>query len=534
MERRKKGCWAGGQYTAPALLFVSLLVATASAQSGPAPRWPQEARGQIHFVADGALLLDGAGDAEVYFSLAVPQGEVSCVAREGEQGLWLDLGLAVATLGRGDRQLLRQGRHLVVPCETGAGGSAGEQEPIPQDPFARRLFYLQLRRQPGATHYEITVEDRNADRMGLLHQIRREKNSGTARGVLEQGDLRDGRGLSGLIFLWTLPPHPALRQEDAFWLAPADSLRPWLEPNPSRSYGLLNPTVRFYLEAYGLDEGEGELRLRLMGPHDDRPLLQRATSLRLPDRRSGILGVADISALPPGSYRLEIEYAPWGESIAPFRVQGRLHILWDPLSWSRSQAEILEELTSILPDENRRELAALDPGEREAYLESLWVALGDLPAEGSSRRQARFADRVRTADRRYGWGQTRGASTDRGRIHIRYGAPDEVHKELIPQWKDQLFFFMKDQVDDLEQIGIDQRGALEWPDETGAPRSERRPRVHWLDDAAYQIWTYVGAGDPLVPGWAPPSRGRALEFIFVDRLGTGDYRLVYTNILGGH
>jgi hypothetical protein len=36
-----------------------------------------------------------------------------------------------------------------------------------------------------------------------------------------------------------------------------------------------------------------------------------------------------------------------------------------------------------------------------------------------------------------------------------------------------------------------------------------------------------------VPAWSPPSHGASLEFVFVDRLGTGDYRLIQTNLLGG-
>ncbi|MBD3236147.1 MAG: GWxTD domain-containing protein [Candidatus Eisenbacteria bacterium] len=523
--------WAGGRGAAPALLLALLIgcvtQAAGSEAAPPAPTLPLEATGEIHFFADGARLLDATGQPELYFTLAVPQGELVCAEREGAEGLWQELQMAVASLASPDRQVLRQGRVLRVPCD-------GEPvDEAAQDASARRLLYLQLDEQPGVTHFEITLEDQNAERVGLVHQMRGDKKQGRVRGAVEAGDLRDGRGLSSLIFLWTLPPYPDLEQRGAFWFGPADSLRGWLEPSPSRSYGLLNPTARFYLEAYGLDRGEVELIMRLHDPATERTLVQRAVSLRLPQPRCGILGVVDLSPFPPGSYRLEIDLAPWEETIDPFRIRGRLHLLWDPASWSRTQAELLEEVRTILPDTDRRRFTSFDPGQREAYLESLWVRLGDLPAEGNAPHRDRFRQRVRTADARYGWGQTRGASTDRGRIFIRYGAPDEVHKELIPRWRDQLFFFMRDQVDDLERSGLDPRGGLEEPSEIGAPKSERRPPIHWLDDAAYEVWTYVGAGDPLVRGWAPPSRGRALEFIFVDRLGTGDYRLVYTNVLGG-
>ena len=40
-------------------------------------------------------------------------------------------------------------------------------------------------------------------------------------------------------------------------------------------------------------------------------------------------------------------------------------------------------------------------------------------------------------------------------------------------------------------------------------------------------------GAPLLPDRGTPlSKGRSLEFIFVDDLGTGDYRLTYSNVFG--
>ncbi len=47
------------------------------------------------------------------------------------------------------------------------------------------------------------------------------------------------------------------------------------------------------------------------------------------------------------------------------------------------------------------------------------------------------------------------------------------------------------------------------------------------------MWYYNRRGDPLLPSQALRVRDGELRFIFMDRMGTGNYQLIYTNLFGG-
>jgi len=509
---RRRGTRAGGRRWVPALCLCGAGVLGAGAPSAgggatatgvPAiAQFPREADGEIPFVVDVAALVDAAGAAELYFTLDIASGELRCVTQEEGAGSQVDLRLEIASLDAGERVLLRQGRRLTASC----GGAAGDQPPL--------LLYLQVPRQPGASVFEVTLRDEHAPRVSLTAMMREEKRQGRARGRLEVPPLREGRGLSGCILLSEAPFAPGVQRVRSFLLGFADSLRGQIVPRPARSYGLRGARAHIYAEAYQLGGAEGELRLRLRSSPEGPALTDERVSVRLPAERTGIVATLDVSALPAGTYWAELEFYPWDESGEPYRSGGRLHVLWRPESWEKSQAALLEESILLLPEEAARRYRSLDVGDREAYVESLWTAQGGSAGAGSGSSQARFQERVATADARYRWGDRRGATTDRGRVFVRYGEPDDIRKELHPQLRDQIFQFLEREIDA----------------ERAASGTLLRP--HRLDGAAYEVWRYSGRGEPLVTGWETQAPESELEFIFVDRLGSGDYQLVYSSVGG--
>jgi GWxTD domain-containing protein len=469
--------------------------------------FPLEAEGEIHFQSDGARLLDQRGSEEVFFTLAVSAEDLKCVEREETEGGWLNLELGIAFVDRNGRVLLRQGKHLEFACS----------ERSAEDLFSRRLLYLQAALQPGTDEFEITLSDENAARTGLWARMRAEKKGGIARGGLTPPDVREGRGLSGAIFLWTRPDEVSLQGETGLFVARAGKARERLEPNPARCYGLANRRVRLYVEAYGLGGEEREATVRVLGRHAGTAILEERRLVVLPWPRTGIIAEVEISELAAGTYACELELVGTDETRETFRARGAFHVLWQRDSWSKTQAEILEEALVLLPDEILETFRTLPPGEREALLDSLWVGLGDrLPGTATGGREALFRERVAIADARYGRGEVRGAATDRGRVFIRYGEPDGIRKELNPQTEGQLDRFLRREIDEHE-----------------ASEAGGMPVNRWLSDAAYRVWYYTNRGDSLVPEWDPPTRGRSLKFIFVDELGTGNYRLIYSNVFGG-
>jgi GWxTD domain-containing protein len=489
---------------------VALLAATtAAAQDADSVRaLPVEAQGEIPFVVDGARLRDAAMHPEAYLVLAVPTAAVACVEREGEPGRWMEVRFDLHHLDTRGAVRLSLHDSLTAPC-----GEAPRADEV-----IRRLLYLTAPWAERPDAFELRLEDANALRTGLIYQVRGEHRRGLLRAALPPDDVDGACGLSSPLFLWGYAREAFRRAGDYVW-APVVAARPALEPNPARTYGLHNPTLRFYVEAYGLGGVPVTSLVRAYRAADGELVRSWEGTLRVPEDRCGLLAELDVRALPAGSYVLQVEFQP---AAGPRRGEylqtgGRFQMLWRAESWLRTEAQWVDEARLLLAPEALAAFRRLEPGAREALLDSFWTQV-DGPVAATTfdgPTEVRYRERVAYADRRFG-GRVRGSQSDRGRVHVRFGEPDEIHKELMPRQADRIAFFLEREIDDAD------RG------DTGAP-VRRSPH----DTSAYEVWYYVNWGEPLFPADEPPTRGRSLEFIFVDELGNGEYQLIYTNLYGG-
>lgn len=75
------------------------------------------------------------------------------------------------------------------------------------------------------------------------------------------------------------------------------------------------------------------------------------------------------------------------------------------------------------------------PEERRAFIESFWAALDPTPATSTNERRAVFWARVERADRLFQDSVHPGWKTDRGKVYILLGPPDELHlREGGQEW----------------------------------------------------------------------------------------------------
>ena len=49
-------------------------------------------------------------------------------------------------------------------------------------------------------------------------------------------------------------------------------------------------------------------------------------------------------------------------------------------------------------------------------------------------------------------------------------------------------------------------------------------------EGSFELWRYNLQGQPLLPEYGGWSEDIDLRFLFVDRAGTGDYRMEFTNL----
>lgn len=474
---------------------------------------PVEAAGEIPFALDAALLLDEQGAEQVYFVLAVPEEKIECVAGAEGEGDVHRLEIQLDNLGLDGRVGLRRTQPLTVPCDR--EGLAARDASGP----AHRLLYLFAPWVGGEEGFELRLLDLEAVRTGLIYQIESSHRRGAARGRISRPALEEGRGLSGIVFLWDA-------QEEAFeegWrgdflVGSAEAGRAAIDPNPRRAFGLRQQQVRAYIELYGLEDRRIEVRVRVREVATGEIVGELRGDFEAPGARLALVHDFDARPLASGTYELEWTASARGEAGGPWRVSAPFEILWREGFWDQTEAELEAEARLLLTEEEMLRYQQLRPGGREALLDSLWgdidgLVAGELLA-GPTR--ALFAERMATADARFSRARTRGSFSDRGRVFIRYGEPEEIHKELMPAEQDLIGRFLE------REIGEDERA------DTGGPM-----RIGLQDDSAYEVWYYMQRGEPLIPEREPPGRGRSLKFVFVDRLGNGDYRLIYSNIMGG-
>jgi GWxTD domain-containing protein len=194
-------------------------------------------------------------------------------------------------------------------------------------------------------------------------------------------------------------------------------------------------------------------------------------------------GMVDLAGLPPGEYRLEV-VAGGPDSVvrsSPFRMAGfeteaaiadatPATDVFAGMSEARLDTLYLPLVYLMTADEQGSYPSLTLEGKRR-WLRMFWGKRD--PTEGTPRNEARedFYARIAEANRRFregGSAQIPGWRTDRGRVFIRYGPPDEVLS---------------------------------------------RPQAG--DTRPYEVWKF--------------SRGRALKYVFLDQTLFGNYVLIWTS-----
>ncbi|MCL4538753.1 MAG: GWxTD domain-containing protein [Bacteroidetes bacterium] len=175
----------------------------------------------------------------------------------------------------------------------------------------------------------------------------------------------------------------------------------------------------------------------------------------------------EISGLAPGTYAFEVSVKENGKtnsSQATFEIlRGKVPLL---------PAELDQAIAPLAYIANSNELDSLKEGsfeERQKSFLDFWLARTDGNKEAAEAMRDEFYRRVDFANEHFAGGPQKGWQSDRGRIYILYGPPDEV--------------------DDHSNN---------------------------FNSPPYQIWYYYSL---------------RLEFVFLDEFGTGNYQLVQSSQL---
>ncbi len=263
-------------------------------------------------------------------------------------------------------------------------------------------------------------------------------------------------------------------------------------PNPERVFGTTLPMLYYYVEIYNLIPGEGNYIVQRDILDSEENVVHHLPKKVKQKLASGVVEVDGFSVvtLKSGTYflRIAVEDEDTGE-----RTSGQVKFfVYRPEDFARTTGETtapaagslaeefrsytdeqleeaIGELKYLLSDSEWRTVENLNPEGQRKYLIKYWTETDPNPATPVNEYRQVIEKRKQLANDKYSIWDKPGWKTDRGRILLLYGEPDDI---------------------------------------------EYHP--HDPGTRAYEVWYY----DAIEGG---------VQFVFVDRSGFGDYRLVHSN-----
>jgi len=489
-----------------------------SAQAADAPSadpLPLASEGDLALDVDFAGYRGDSGLTELEVYVSVTNDQIGFSTEDGNRQGELRLTIVVRD-PEGETTLERES--TLVP------GAGTEFEA--SDRGIVQIIREQLALAPGLHYVELTLTDEKTLRTGLWNRMRNAKRRGMASGWVEVRNF-EGPGLRLSDLALVRRSEPAT--EEGFGRHGVD-----FDPNPSRLYGLTVPMVRFYLEVYaGADFEPGAsflVRTRVVDLAGE-PVLEKTSRVVPRGEAFVITDELPLTARSVGAGRYGLEVAVYEESRGETATATReFDVIWSVSSWGQDPEELFQEMAFLMRESEYRKLQELTPGAREIFLAEFWRDLDPDPDTAENEALATFRQRVAFADREFESTLTRGLLTDRGRVYVRYGPPDEVNFEYnssgfgLPEATERV-------ADPGERTTLGSRPTASFLDADQFREGDVSDVAAQTGGAnikakALEIWVYNGVGHPLTRQQLDQNSHRGLKFIFADEMGDGNYQLI--------
>ncbi len=380
--------------------------------------------------------------------------------------------------------------------------------------------------EPGTYLLAIEVTDLKSEKPGIIHMIRKTKKKGTIEAIIRVEDFAGtGIRISDPVFSRGVE----VNESDAVLARNGMAY----DPNPSRQYGFILPFLSYYAEVYaGSSFQEGDSIL-VRSQIADASGVARSENTFFTRPRSDAFVAHDFLDLTRGfvagtySLRVTAMNRRTGETI---EVSRPFEVLWAVDSWRKNPEAMLEEMKLVMRDSEFEDFEELSPGAREIYLAEYWHKLDPTPDTPENESLLEFKRRVAIADREFGRTLGRGLLSDRGRVYVRYGPPDDVAFQYSSS------SFGDDEnvervTDPSERVEMSNRPGASYldPDEFRegdvSDLSTQRGGTN-IKSKEIEVWSYDGPGNPLTGRSSSDRSNRGLKFIFADEMGNGEYELI--------
>ncbi len=205
-------------------------------------------------------------------------------------------------------------------------------------------------------------------------------------------------------------------------------------PNPARRYGVLNPTMYFYYELYGLPALPGEMMnvIYTISERDGKTVKTLpAIRVRQPGATASLLHGLDVSKLASGVYSLTAQVQDTA-GLERVRLSRNFEViqadyLGAPPALTDEQIQRAERLLKHCASGEQYEFfQKLDATGKAEFLIRFWRDNDPTPGTQENEYLAAMQQRFQYAQEHFRWGTEGGEASDRGHVLIKYGMPDEI------------------------------------------------------------------------------------------------------------
>ncbi|HEX2963726.1 MAG TPA: GWxTD domain-containing protein [Ignavibacteriales bacterium] len=247
-------------------------------------------------------------------------------------------------------------------------------------------------------------------------------------------------------------------------------------PSPSRRFGILNPVLYLYYELYNVPSGGGEnLTVTYSIKSQDGRTIKSYPSMKVKKNNTSaaVLNGVSVSAVPTGVYEFVVTAS---DSASGQKVSFSRNFEVIQMDYARQKPVISEEeaevagriLKYIATPEQYRIYEGLNLTGKAQFLVQYWKQNDPTPETDVNELLDKIQQRYNYANQNFGWGRQEGWATDRGRILIKYGTPDDIERH-----------------------------------------------VYESDTVPYEIWVY--------------NREKSYIFVFADERSDGHYKLIHSS-----
>jgi GWxTD domain-containing protein len=208
-------------------------------------------------------------------------------------------------------------------------------------------------------------------------------------------------------------------------------------PNPSGVFGEGRSMLYYYFEIYNLKKDQNPYSV-LYTILDETGSVLTTIGPTQREKNDSLLFDVDIGGLnlvafKEGFYTLKVEIDDGGETttqVKDFQVRKPSSVVVDEETpfFSEEELKYVGKIEYLASSKEISEYNSLSDTGKVGFIKRFWIARDPDPTTPFNEGLEEFIKRINYVDDKYSTSFKKGYNTDRGRIYIRYGSPDDVER----------------------------------------------------------------------------------------------------------